>query len=809
MPSSDAVELPSSLQCNQHAAAIAFDENRLATLGVDREHLKPFVFREEDHSSLESEKLLHSSLEQHPLVPIHDRLALTVPTAVSAAVRRFALTELGQNHDLGVFAKALAVRERQHVNSLLTAELAKESTLISAASPSPHDGFPPISSWLLKYDRDKYLHVVLLPDPLIGESIDDLTSTTTVDDPALDAIRNYMTEVARRCESLSEYSFGLTLIIVGGLGHARAIPLPDTPDSWSHSTIRIADFSMLVDAGRAALDRYLKCIAQRRLAESLGIRFQAYDDYGFYCHWLENDCRAVPLDASFEHECLVVVPSNSPLPVRQSTRTQLDRHAARRPDGRWVTVLRLMAGSYFPYLQSRPVYASVEDARAHVLRGVVETDRGATWFSIVGHRNVPAVMHWFLQVWSGFIQLFDRLVHATEAIIAQPPADALEVHLDFGQVVMPSALEKRAGIGRIGAPTTSVDLEKRVVSIAWPEDFWAAFRGPSNNGETTVMRHVAEGLLALHGRPATDRRTVDALVRTVIPREGIRVIHLFEGHSFESLVEEKGETIELPTLADVGFLSPKLANGCHAGKQGGVLASRSECSDFLHKLVDKILGQMTQSLGTLDRTYLIRRLYGIHDGVLHDRDHWRRTSLALEAIHSTETDVTDVVRERENRRSQLGLAARCLLEVAICECPAVGGRPASRWDIDRLLAQAELLLQTATDSDAVHYGLVDPSITIHPNGEYDADRRFQQSVVQPFVSGYFDDKFQGDVRNYGTYYRSGYRGARKGAGSEFAEEFTNGFLAEYGLLPDETLSGFAELMDLAVVTAGRGRRDDT
>ena len=775
-PSSPAdFRLPPAAQCNQHVAAIVFDDNRLASLDIDRTLLQPFVLREEDHTALLSEKLLHSTLERRPLVPTHDGLVLAVPTAVSAAVRRFALDELKQSHDLVAFAQALSAREAHHVDSLLAAEIAKESTLITMEPLPTRPQCSPMSSWLIKYDRDKYLHAVLLSDPLLGDTIDDLTGTTTVADRALHALQDYMTAVARRCRSLSTYSIGFTMLIVGGLGHARAVPVPDTSDDWILSVIRIADFSMLIDEGRAALDRYLKCIAQRHMAESLGLHFQAFDDYGFYCYWLENQCRPAPLDASFERPCLVTIPSNSLLPVRQRTRRRLDRHAAQSPDGTWPTVLRLTAGSYFPYMHSRPIYASLEDARARVLRGVVETGRGYTWFNIVGHRNSPPVMSLLLQTWSGFIELFERLVSATEAIISEPSTDPLEIRLDFTVVVMPMAPKEGEATRPVGLPQVTRDPDTRTIRIAWPEGFWAAFRGPANVGEEMVIRHAAEALLTLHGEPAVDDATVDALVRRVIPREGLRIVHLFEGHSFEYLLEEKGQVIEPPTLEDLGFLSPKLADGCYRGKEGCVLASKPECRAFLHKLVDKVLDQIIQSLRTFDRTLLIRRLYTIHDGVLHDRDHWRRTSLALETLHGTETDVTDVAREREDGRSQLGLAARCLLEIAICECPVVGGRPPSRWNVDKMLAQARVLLQAATDSDALHHGLCEPSIVIHPNGEYDADRSFLRRVVEPYVRGYFEEKFQGDIESYGTYYELAKRRSSGGAAVEFEDEFCDVF----------------------------------
>ena len=286
---------------------------------------------------------------------------------------------------------------------------------------------------------------------------------------------------------------------------------------------------MLVDDGPAGMDRYLKCLAQCRFAQSLGVHFKAFDDYSVYCSWLQDSCRAVPLDASLERECLVVVPSNSPMSVRRRTRARLDRHAAHTLDDTWVTVLRMTAGSYFPHMQLRPIYASIDDARARILRGVVETGRGATWFSIVGHKNVPQTMQSLFRIWSGFIELFERLVRATEAIAPAPLTDTIEIRLDFACVVMPDTSRPQTADAPPGAPHTSVDSAKRLVTITWPEDFWVAFRGPSNDGEKMVIRHLAEGLLALHIPMATDRVTLDALVHAVIPRDGMRVVHLFEG----------------------------------------------------------------------------------------------------------------------------------------------------------------------------------------------------------------------------------------------------------------------------------------
>ena len=698
---SSSFRLPSSAQYRQHTDAVTFrDNDQLAALGLARRFLQPFVLREGDRQSMASETLHFSSLERRPLVSIDGNLILALPTAPSVAIRRFALTEMKHNDHLDAFAKTLAAYQAHEIESLLKQELANGAQPIALPSvPLPKD-LPRLSPWLIEYDTDKYLHVVLLHDRLDGESVDDLTCATRFSDGSVAAVHCYIREIAERSLSLPSCHTDDTLIIVGGLGHSWVLPHPPAIANWNVSIIGIADFAMLIDEGNHALTRYLKSVAQRRLAEGHNIYFQVFDDYSFYCNWREQNSRAIPLDVPLGRPSVVVVPTDAALPVRKLTRARIDRHSVPTATGQYITVSRLITTSYFDHMHSRPIYASADYADRKLLKGVVETEHGANWFTVIGHDGVPARMLLLFEIWTGFIEFFARIVSTIEAIDPESSSAPLEVRLDVSKVAQPeSAATPVESYGTI-VPTTTLDREKRVVDIAFPKDFLQVFRRPSNAGEALIIRSIAVGLLMLRRTSSVDPTVLDSVVGDVIPNDGTRILHLFELHPFDYLLAEDSQEVDFRTLDDIGFLSPGLAAGCYDAARGPALASKSECGEFLHKLVDKIHGQLSTKLRELDRALLIQRVYRIHDAVLHDRDHWGRTSLALQAIHGAETSVADVARERESMRSKLAVSARCLLELGICECPAVGGRRPSQRDVDVLLAHAELMIQAATGGSA-------------------------------------------------------------------------------------------------------------
>ena len=794
-----AVRLAPATRMADRASAITFTDSDLYALGINREVLAPFILEDENKQALAEESTGHSSLERHPVVDFGGELVLALPHAVSPAIRRFVLFELAQMGYLQAFADALANRQARQVERDGLWELKGET---DSLKPPPPDGkVPPLHAWLLKYDISKYLHVLLLHDRLDWLGAQGLSSFMEYPEELRAGLEEYLRKVASHCRSLPDFAEGMTLLVMGGLGRGFALGFRDWPDQWRLSVIRISDLLMLAGELDRPITRYLKCIKQKEWAEGQGVYFQNINgDYNFYCFWRRLNYQLVPRDLAVGDCSLLSIGNDMVLPVREELRNLVDRHVLQTTVGSYSPVMRFGRDAYFKSMQGRPIYASLGHLRAGVLAGAVETRRGPSWLLVVPREGNEKIRHLLYEMWSGFIGLFDRLVFEVEALYPKATAGAIEIRLDFSEIVVSDDyLEPQPGVA-IGEPELAASLDQRTAKITFPSDFLMHFQQPENRGERLVLRGIAKGLVNLHqGVTGTvDETALDDLTNRVIGVSGMRVLHLFHTYyPIEHLLARQSQKPIFLAHEDFVFSKLRLSEGCTSVRPGTSIASKSECNEFLHSVVGKVWNRLRELLQRLDRASVIREALKVHEAVIHDRDHWHRTAQAVLALYAAE-DVFAVAQARESDRNNVSLPARTILEMAVCECPEVGGRQLSRWGLDELLAKAALLVEVATDSDAVNSDLIEPRIDLHPNGEYTIDRGFHNAVIKPFLAAYFREKFEGAAEEYVKLYRIERPGERTRADEVFSADFIRAFRSEFGLTPDEVVDGFTELMELAV-----------
>ena len=217
----------------------------------------------------------------------------------------------------------------------------------------------------------------------------------------------------------------------------------------------------------------------------------------------------------------------------------------------------------------------------------------------------------------------------------------------------------------------------------------------------------------------------------------------------------------------------------------------------MHNAVDKIWHQLRELLQRFDRTSVIYKAFELSENIIQDRDQWRRTAQAILSLYKPEEDVFLVAQDRESARANVSIAARTILEMAICECPEEGGRALSRWGLDDLLAKAALLIEVAADSDAISNDLAEPQIHLHRNGEYTIDRGFLDTIIRPFYTAYFHEEFEGMAKDYDELYKFKTLNERVPVRDVFGDDFVSAFYAEFDLTPDEAIDGFVGLMKLA------------
>ena len=268
--------------------------------GLSRDTLRPFILRNEDKNALVSETIGHSSLERRPLIDFGGDLVLALPPAVSPAIRRFVLTELRRKGSMSAFSKATATLQAHQVDRDGLRELKGEAD--SVAPPAPDGNLPSLRSWLLKYDIDKYLHLVLLHDHMDRQDAQDLSSFIEYPEEQRASLEKYLIQVSSHCQSLPDFAEGMTLLVRGGLGGGLALGFKDWPDRWRLSFIGISDLLMLTAEVDRPFARYLKCIKQKKWAEQKGVYFQNVNgDYNFYCFWRRQNYQLVPRELPLTH----------------------------------------------------------------------------------------------------------------------------------------------------------------------------------------------------------------------------------------------------------------------------------------------------------------------------------------------------------------------------------------------------------------------------------------------------------------------------------------------------------------------------
>lgn len=794
------IRLRQATRMPDRARAITFTNSELKAIGINREDLAPFILGDEDKQALVEESIGHSSLERRPLVDFGREIVLTLPHAVSPAIRRFVLFELGRMGYLQAFEKALANLQMRQVERDGLWEL-KEKTN-SLEPPVPDGKVPSLHAWMLKYDINKYLHVVLLHDRMEWLFAQGLSSFMEYPEELRVGLEEYLRKVSSHCRSLPDSAEGMTLLVMGGLGRGFALGFEAWPDQWRLSVIRISDLLMLAGELDRPVTHYLKCIKQKAWAEGKGVYFENINgDYNFYCFWRRLNYQLVPRDLPIDDGSMLSIGNDMVLPVRKEVRNFLDHHVLETRGGHYSRVIRFGRDAYFKSMQGRPIYASLDYLRAGVLAGAVETPRGPSWLLVEPRRGNEQVSRLLYDMWSGFIGLFDKLVFEVETCYPKAQAGAIEIRLNFNEVIVPEKYEDLQTGVAIGEAKVEVNHNLRTAEVKFSSDFFSHFQQPENTGEKLVLHGIAKALVSLHHDLTgdIDQTYLEDLMSRVIGVAGLRVLHLFRTYyPIEHLLARHGQNPIFLAHDDFVFSKLELSEGCTTARPGTSIESKTECNIFLHRVVDKVWNQIRELLKQFDRASVIREVLGVHEAIIQDRDHWRRTAQAVLALYAPEEDVFAVAQQRESDRNNVSLPARTILEMAICECPKTGGHQLSRWGLDELLAKAALLVEVATDSDAVNSDLVEPQIDLHLNGEYTIDRGFQNTIIKPFLAAYFHEDFETAIGGYNKLYQIDRPNKRTRAEEVFSADFNQAFRTEFGLTPDEAVDGVAELLDLAV-----------
>ena len=381
-------------------------------------------------------------------------------------------------------------------------------------------------------------------------------------------------------------------------------------------------------------------------------------------------------------------------------------------------------------------------------------------------------------------------------------AGVIEIRLNLDDVVAPEDYSEARPLHQSGRPRVLLNVGERTAEVKFPAEFLRFFQQPENTGERMVLRSIGQAVIGL--RKENLENIEGPFLETILDRilgdSGIRVIHAFPVDPFRHLLATRNIEPNFSYLEDFAFAKLGVSAGCTIANTGNVISSKTECKEFLRRVVEKILNRLCSRLQRFDRVSVIRSGLEACEAASQDREHWKRTAQALFALYGSTDDVHGVARQRELDRTNVSIAARTVIEMAICECPASGGRQLSKRDLDELLAEATLLIEVAMHSDAVHFDMTKPRIELQANGEYVIEGSFRQNVIDPFVNAYYRGNFERVARDYANLYNEVTADRRVRDEEVFEFGFENAFRTEFGLMPQDVREAFSVLAETGYTT---------
>ena len=769
------IELGDTRRLQELAGRVTFSHAELDRLNIPVGDLQPFFLQSEDVLGINGQHIGESTAQVRPLLRHGNDVLLHMPTGIATAVRMHALQALSTTNSLKRVSAELARQQFDQVfNRMLRFAQQGPQEMLSASSIDPKR----MSDGAVQFDTGRYVHLVLLHDDCEEVLREGITSFKEPPQKFLEKFNTYLYAVATQFSAKPDYISGITVIVTGGLGRGFRLLHPHLPDHWHFTVWSLADLVGLAWLEEEWLLKLWKLMDHVEKVKAAGLRVEStVGDSNLYGAWRAQDYRLVPREYPLSAGGSIEVAPGHVVVFRRAARQSFDMHAAYRPDEqRWIAVQKTVARAFFRELEALPMYASIEDAEATRLRGVIETSQRSWWLDCTPRLEDNDARHLQYLIWDAMMNWLARLAPILESRLTLPPKNPI-IALDVTEV--PASMNGTT-IGDQGN-ATELSVNEDIIRIRLLPKLITLLRQPENVGESAVLKAIVEGVATwADSHPAGFESS--EVIAELTHSSDARFIHLFPAQDIrDQLLAGESTHPRYVQMSDVHISElgwgPRVRGSVN--EQFLTIDGKERCIKFLNRAADLLWDDIRQQLEQLNRRSVVEACLRNHEYLAADRSLWRRTSRALAAVYADRSDVLRAFREQEGRVSRATLACRIVAEMALSTSLVQGGMQVGNGELDALCGTVLALIGAAYDSDAIHGELVEPRIGVWPNGEVGLPVAFVESIIEPYQSGYFANRFEEHAKDYLKLYSERRQG--KPVEEVVEPEFIAAFEAEYGL----------------------------
>lgn len=787
------IRLPQASDLVSIRSRVVFTEDDLWDLGIDPNLLDPFIFCGNRHQLI-NEAVGNSSLERYPIIWMADKYLVALPNSIGIALRKYFIEKCQKEDLLNGFGNVLMRYQFEQIRSNLSRSLNSDLERLNVKLDKPNiKNLPPLTSVLMKLSHSDYLHLVLFRQNLgeiLSEGFDSHHSWSDEEQIAIDS---YIKEIFETCSTQKAFRKGKTIFLCGGLGRNEIIDIPEISPYWKFTCINLADFYLLSNS-KSDLKEFLFCLEQEDWLLDTGIDvFNVNGSVNFYGFWQENRYACLPLELEAKTGNMFAIYTHHIGYVRERLKRFVDKHTSYDPLNNCVVVIKLSQDSFFESRKDLPLYASETHVVQGILNALIELPFANIWFSIAD-KSESISKDQLYEWWSGISALL-------AGVFLDGSKEVVSKNFSNVQIVLDCS-----GLDLTALPHETDNPEKELhteiygagVFITLQKHFLHNFSQQENIGERLLILEMVKAVeKALFRQGVNTKNSIYIQAEKVLENSALRLIHLYSTLNHAEYLLETGRAA--PIFCDgkrIIFYKLQIAN--QLGKIDRAVYGVADCCKELNSLVLSIFHLIKAQLKLLSKKNTLLRLSEHLKNIEQDRSQWRRTAKAVEAIHGAKEDVISVAGSRESERSLASMCIRGLMEIAVCESSSSEGFNPSIFLLDELLGLCSALISIATDSDAIHSGLIEPSIKFHGSGAYTLLADPINEVLIPYTRSFQESQFKKSVESYGSLYEELEQPDRRDLRDVYSQAFITAFEAETNITLDHSIEIFASMVDLLV-----------
>lgn len=726
-----------------------FSHEDLIHLGINKSLLEGFTLDAASRARLSEETLFASSLERKPLLGVNGGILVFVPSTISRALVRF-MTE--RMKIMGGWGETFYQQDNatlfvNNVGSLMEIEQIEESP------PHPEDGNPLTFPFFGYFDYGKPVMMFTYTPPLDDAianfgGIDQLTSQEQT------KFQRYLETCATQLEKLPGFLGGMVLICIAGYGRGFRMLVHQWSSQWRVHVAPLRDWISLTSDRDFTAMQLWKLDEQDAIRRNLGIKLTNPSGLpNLVAFWKQTGFRLIPkeMDIRRSHN-LIVISSDFVRKIFVEDAQQRDEHCIKTHDGgSWVRIIRHTSRSLFSDDNRALIYAAVNEAH-HQLVGCTKRGAAVWWVIAPEHPDREELRDLLYQLWDCILSWADHIVTFAEREWPVLRKWGIEIRLAFPDFAHWTYGDRGTNPPQPADLWIATDQRDYSITITIPEGFLRHFNVPKNVAERRIVAGIFDGAARLAGEIPVATRT-DNLAREVMRNEDARYFHIIQRWEIEQFIARgrRPRPLFVPKedmmLAELG-----LADLVGRPNESGLVTGLDACRQFLEDTVTKIWERIETRLRRFDRSSVIGACFRALDEITRDEAHWNLTTRSLFALHTDESEIKTVLRDRRSERSAATLSNRLLIENAQYACPDNGGAAFTRADHQALLADATLLVTFAHHRDAIAFGFLKPEVKIHPNGEVDVDLRFYDELLHKYLSHRSDTASQKAAEDYDKHF---------------------------------------------------------